>query len=76
MNTHYRIRYQDDDLFDDGRDFLLCSHDLLGVTLFLRRSVLALPEAENARVLEEAWAAYRELCDEEKIPAQRVYVAS
>lgn len=75
MNQPYRIKYVADDLLCDGLDFLLCAHDVHGVTLFIRQGVRDLPDAENERVFEEAWAAYREWCDTAKMPRQREYQA-
>lgn len=70
--TEYRVHYMPDEMLD-GRDFVLLSEPGECVTLYLRRGVRDLPDAENCAVWEEAWAAFRELARVGVIPAQRAY---
>jgi len=68
----YRVVYVPDEVMGD-RDFVLCGQHQDGVTVYLRRGVRLMSDEENARVWEEAWAAFRGLAQVEDIPPQRTY---
>jgi len=71
----YRVVYVPDEVMG-GRDFVLCNQHQDGVTIYLRRGVRHLSDEDNARVWEEAWAAFRGLSHLEEIPRQRAYELS
>jgi hypothetical protein len=69
VSVTYRIRYVEDDLLE-GRDWVMCEGFGDGVTLYLRRGMVKLPDEERARILEAAWAGFRNL---QALPRQRNY---
>ena len=70
--AEYRVIYVSDEVME-GRDFVLCDQGKEGVTVYLRRGVRRMSDEDNARVWEDAWAAYRGLSHVDEIPPQRVY---
>jgi len=74
MDDEYWIEYMADDKMG-GQDFILCN-ERGGVTLYIRRGVRDLPDAENAAVWLDAWRAFRDMADVDEIPAQRTHANS
>lgn len=67
----YRVRYEEDTMMPRGHDYVLVEEPEV-TTVFFRRSMLLLPELEQARILEAAWGAYRHaLAATPHIPLQR-----
>jgi hypothetical protein len=58
----YRIEFVDDHVLPEGHDFMLLTNDAGSALLFYRRS------AVTPANLEDSWAAYRALREEQSPP--------
>jgi hypothetical protein len=61
---NYQIKYGPDEDFPRQRSWVLCRQPDV-TTLYLRRSMTQLGDLERARILEEAWAGYRVMLEDE-----------
>jgi len=72
----YRVQYVPDEVMEAGRDFILCNRHGDGITIYMRRGIRLMSDADNAEVWQEAWAAFREMAEVDEIPTQRSYADS
>lgn len=59
----YPVTYVDDELMPQGQSWVICKRGP-APTLYLRRSMPTLPEAERAGILSEAWQGWMAMLED------------